>query len=52
MGAEGVAVLVEPGAQSRPFADQRLVGDLDGRLVRGGIVVEGQEARATEPVDG
>ena len=45
MGADARAVLVQPAAQSRPLADQRLVRDL------GGAVAERDQARLGEPLE-
>ena len=48
---EAVAVLVDPCPESRPLAQERLVGDLHRRAVRDRIAVEGEEALAAEGVD-
>jgi hypothetical protein len=40
---EFLAVVLQPAAQSGPFAQQRLVGDLDGRRAGLGMPVEGQQ---------
>jgi hypothetical protein len=44
MQADALAILVQPGAQRRPLADEHLVGDL------GGALAERHEPRFGEPV--
>ncbi len=51
MLAEVVLCTVDPHAQSIPRAEQRLVGDLDGRAARGRVAIEGEQAVTTEHVD-
>ena len=50
-GPEVVAVVLQPGPQPGPLADQRLVGDFDGRFTRHRVTVEGQEPGPPELVD-
>src|SRR6478752_5862622 len=46
-----IAILLDPLAQPWPVADERLVSDLDGRLARHRVDVEGQQPRRTVGVD-
>ena len=39
---------VDPSGQPIPLAEQRLVRDLDGRLLRGRLAIEGQQPAAAE----
>mgnify|MGYP003409740864 CR=1 FL=1 len=42
---------LDPAAQPRPAAQQRLVGHLDGGFAGGGVPVEGQQPGMAETVD-
>ncbi len=50
MGAQGVAVLIQPLSQPGPLADQRLMGHLHRGLPAGGVPIEGQQAGRSEAV--
>ena len=49
--AEPVTVLVDPAAQPWPLAEQRLVGDLDGRATRDRVTVKREEPMTPVGVD-
>ncbi len=51
LGPEVVAGLVDPASEPSPSPQQRLVGDLDGRLPRGGIAVEREQPVTAERFD-
>ena len=42
-GDDGLTVLVDPGPQPGPLAQQRLVGDLDGRLAGRGMAIKREQ---------
>ena len=46
------AVLVDPVPQAGPLAQQRFVGELDGRHPGLGMAIEGEQSRLGPPVDG
>ena len=50
-GPDVVPRVTDPAAKSRPRTEQRLVGDLDGRLTRRRVAVERQEAGRAERLD-
>ena len=47
-----LAVLLDPVPQPGPLAQQRLVGELDGRHPGLGMAIEGEQSRLGPPVDG
>ena len=51
MEPEVLAILVQPGAQAWPSADQRLVGDLHRRLSSRRIAIEHEQPRCAERLD-
>ena len=48
---QSVTVVVDPAAQPQPLAQQRLVGDLDGRAPRERVTVEREQPMAPEAID-